>query len=445
MNELNKFKNGQKYLTIVKSVSKNELLTNENVNDEYKALDSCKFVPASGAATRMFTAFYAFLNTSELNESVEHFFTHIEKFAFYSDLKEYISEHKVDVSLVEGKKQVVDFLLNGLNYGNLPKALLKFHLEGEKVNTPIDEHVKEANEYLDKTKEIHFTISNNHEALFNDYTKRFDGIEISYSFQKEETNTLAVDLNNEPFVKGDGEVLYRPGGHGALIANLNEINADMIFIKNIDNVCHDRYLSETVESKKLLASIGYEAKKKVDTFLKAIEDGQCDLEEVKTFIEEYLKIEILADFDLALAKEVLDKPLRVCGVVKNLGEPGGGPYVVQDEKYTSYQICEKAELDLTKAEIVEMLEQSSYFNPVDLVCFVKNYKGEKYDLMNYVNEDRYFISTKSFEGRELKALELPGLWNGAMHNWNTLFVEVPLATFNPVKTVNDLLREKHQG
>jgi len=445
MKELEKFKSGQKYLKIVKAVSKEELLTCDKIDEGYKELNSVKFVPASGAATRMFTAFYEFLNTSEMNDSVQTFFDNNTKFAFYDDILSFIKENDVDCASLEGKKRIVDFMINGLNYGNLPKALIKFHIENDVINTPIDEHVKEADAYLNENKAIHFTISNNHEALFNDYTNKFDDVNISYSFQKEETNTLAVDQNNEPFVKGNGEVLYRPGGHGALIANLNDIEADLVFIKNIDNVCHDNHLNVTVDHKKRLASIGYDAKTKVDAYLKAIEANDYDLSEIKTFIEEFLKIQITAPFDLVLAKEILDKPLRVCGVVKNQGEPGGGPYVIQDEKYTSYQICEKAELDLTQPEVKEMLDHSNYFNPVDLVCFVKRFDGSKYDLMNYVNDDRYFISNKTFEGRDLKALELPGLWNGAMHNWNTLFVEVPLETFNPVKTVNDLLRDKHQG
>lgn len=445
MKELDNFTKGQKYLTIVRSVSKDDLVKNAELKDDYLALSSVKFVPASGAATRMFTAFYEFLNTKEFNDSVNIFFDNIDRFAFYSDLKIFIDKNDVNCETLDGKLKVIDYLLYGLKYGALPKALIKFHINNGDVTKSIDEHVKEAHNYLDDKKQIHFTISKDHEELFNEYTKKFTDVQISYSFQKEETNQIAVDFDNKPFIKDNGEILYRPGGHGALIANLNDIDADVIFIKNIDNVCHDNYLEETIDNKKLLASIGYEIKAKVSNYLKSIEHGTYNLDEIKSFIEQCLKINLLVDFDVEIAKEILDKPLRVCGVVKNEGEPGGGPYIVEDEKYTSLQICEKAELDLENPSVKEMFDTSNYFNPVDLVCFVRDHNGIKFDLMKYVNKDRYFISNKSFEGRALKAIELPGLWNGAMHNWNTIFVEVPLATFNPVKTVNDLLREKHQG
>ena len=315
--------------------------------------------------------------------------------------------------------------------------------------TPIDEHIFEGEQYLDEEDvNLHFTITEEHEAMFNEYVepllKKNEHLEITYSFQKPETNTLAVDMENKPFKLKNGETFYRPGGHGALLHNLNDIDADIIFIKNVDNVCHRSQIDDTIHSKKELASLGVETKKKIDGYIEDLLSDTYDLDEINTFINDTLTIH----FKEALTKEkaltFLNRPLRVCGMVKNLGEPGGGPFVVDNGKYTDLQICEKSEIDLGDEEKVEILNNSEFFNPVDLVCFVKDHKGEKFDLSQYANEGRYFISEKTHEGRPLKALEHPGLWNGAMDNWNTLFVEVPITTFNPVKNVNDLLRKGHR-
>ena len=442
---IEKFKSGQQYTKIVKAVTGDELTKIDSYNEEYRKMDCVKFVPASGAATRMFQNLYKYMEDLQETDFIKIFFDNLDAFAFYDDLKPYITDF--DDSSSESRVKLLESLLtSGLGYGKLPKALLKVHKEGRNCVTPIDEHVYEAQQYLNPDKRrLHFTISKEHEALFCEYIKDYvhQGLEITYSFQKKETDTPAVNPDNTPFLLSDGQPLYRPGGHGALIENLNDIYADVIFIKNIDNVCHRDFVGQTIEWKKRLASIGYAVKAKIDRYLKLIHEGKYDLGELRDFIECELNVKFKDGMDIIAANKILDRPFRVCGVVANQGEPGGGPFVVDNGSYSDLQICETAELDLANDAIKSILDGAAYFNPVDIVCFVRDYKGDKYDLSQYVNEDRYFISKKSYEGRELKALELPGLWNGAMHHWNTVFVEVPEITFNPIKTVNDLLKKGH--
>lgn len=442
---ISKFKKGTQYVNIASAVTKEELTSTNTVSEDYFNKKCIKFIPASGAATRMFKSLYEFLDSEEETDFVHVFFDNLEKFAFY-DLLEL---RGLDKNKLEDRVTIVEKVLNSeLNYGQLPKALIKMHTYENQTTTPIDEHIYEGESYLDSNLvNLHFTISKEHEDLFNKYVESAlegkNNISITYSFQKKETDTLAVDMNNEPFVLDNGEVLYRAGGHGALIENLNDLDGDIIFIKNIDNVCHRDHSKDTIDSKKMLASVGLEVKEQIDAYIKAILDNDYDLSEIKSFINSTLNITFKSDFTKETALKILDRPLRVCGVVKNQGEPGGGPFVVDNGDYLDLQICEKAEIDLNNPEHLEILNASQFFNPVDLVCFVKNYEDKKYNLLDYINTDRYFISEKTYKGRKLKALEHPGLWNGAMHNWNTLFVEVPLLTFNPVKTVNDLLREGH--
>lgn len=350
---------------------------------------------------------------------------------------------------IKFKFSIKHFLNNEMHYGNLPKAFLKFHRYGSEVSTPIDEHIYEGEHYLNPDNvNLHFTISPEYEEQFNEYVEKAiegkNNINISYSFQKEKTNTMAVDMNNEPFKMNNGEILYRPGGHGSIIESLNDLNEDIIFIKNIDNVCHQSRAAETIESKRMLASIGVDVKQQIDQYVLDLLSDTYNLTEISVFISETLHIKLKREMTKEDALAFLNRPLRVCGVVKNEGAPGGGPYVVDNGDYLDLQICETSEINMNNPEQVEILNNSEYFNPVDLVCFVKDYKGDKFNLLNFVNEDRYFITEKTYEGRPLKALEHPGLWNGAMHHWNTLFVEVPLSTFNPVKTVNDLLGEGHR-
>lgn len=443
---LKKFKRGTQYVNIVSAVGENELTNVNNFTDEYIHNKCVKFIPASGAATRMFKNLYEFLDNKNYTEYIKCFFDHLEEFAFYEDIKEFLKLNHIDHSTIEGQVEIIDIILeNKLNYGNLPKALIKMHAYGEYSATPIDEHIYEGKRYMD-TVNLHFTISEAHERLFLKYIEsRSQNIHITHSFQKKHTDTLAVDMDNEPFLFDNGEVLYRAGGHGALIENLNDLDADIIFIKNIDNVCHRDHVEDTIHSKKMLASIGLEVKNCIDGYIKQIQSGKYDLSEIKLFIKETLNITFKVELTVEKALNLLNRPLRVCGVVKNQGEPGGGPFVVDNGDYLDLQICEKAEINIMDESYKKIFNDSKYFNPVDLVCFTKDYKGEKYNLMNFINEERYFISEKTFKGRKLKALEHPGLWNGAMHHWNTLFVEVPLLTFNPVKMVNDLLREGHVG
>lgn len=447
---IEKFQQGTKYVNVVSAITSQDLTQSDRISDDYLEKKCIKFIPASGAATRMFKDLYRCVDENESNDSVKHFIDHIEGFAFYDDLKKVVSD-KLNLGLLQDQIKLISILLEeGLSYGSLPKGLLKFHKYDNEIVTPIDEHIFEGEHYIKQDSiKLHFTISKEHESLFNAYVKGAikdkPSIEITYSFQKKETDTLAVDMDNQPFKLEDGSVLYRAGGHGSLIENLNDIDADIIFIKNIDNVCHRDMVSETINTKKMLASIGNTIKDQVDVYVKRLLEDTYDISEIETFIKETLKIRLKDVLTKEFALKLLNRPLRVCGVVKNQGEPGGGPFVVDNGSHKDFQICETVELDPNNKEQMSILSASAFFNPVDLVCFVKDYQGQKFDLRDFINEDRYFISEKTFKGRKLKALEHPGLWNGAMHNWNTIFVEVPLNTFNPVKTVNDLLRQGHQA
>ena len=277
---------------------------------------------------------------------------------------------------------------------------------------------------------------------------------ISFSEQKPSTDTVAADMENKPFRDKDCKLLFRPGGHGALIENLNDLDADIVFIKNIDNVVPDRLKADTVTYKKLLAGVLVTLQKQAFEYLELLDGGHYShdqLEEIIRFVQRDLRcrradLKQLEDADLVIyLRKKLNRPMRVCGMVKNVGEPGGGPFLAYNPDGTvSLQILESSQIDMKDPEKKAMFEQGTHFNPVDLVCAVRDYKGNKFNLLNYVDKATGFISYKSKGGKELKALELPGLWNGSMSDWNTVFVEVPLSTFNPVKTVNDLLREQHQ-
>jgi len=445
-----KFKKGNQYVSIVAAVSKNELTELNDIEIDLNAYTMAKFIPASGAATRMFKHLYAYLDNQTNTDFVDQFFDHLEEFAFYDELRTHIDLEQMDLSDTENRVKVIETLLNHkMNYGALPKALIDFHKYEDRVTTPIDEHIYEGELYLRaEDVNLHFTISEEHEELFNAYVQEATAdkphVHVTYSFQKKRTDTLAVDLNNEAFRVKNGEILYRPGGHGALLDNLNNLEEDIIFIKNIDNICHQSQIEDTIQSKKKLAVIGIQVKEQIDSYMKDLLADDYDLAEIAEFIQETLNIMLKTKLTKEKALAFLNRPLRVCGVVKNEGEPGGGPYVVDNGNYLDLQICEKAEINLKDAEQAEILNMAEFFNPVDLVCFTKDYKGEKFDLLNFANEERYFISEKTYKGQPLKSIEHPGLWNGAMHLWSTIFVEVPLSTFNPVKTVNDLLEIGHQ-
>lgn len=448
--DMEKFKHGNKYVDIVHSVTAEELTSVEGVNEDYTNHKCLKFIPASGAATRMFKDLYTYLEDRVETPFIHRFFDDLHHFAFYNDLVGKGKKVDADEFDQAEKLKIVESLLTSkLKYGNFPKALIKMHAYEDARATPIDEHIFEGEQYLaSDTVDLHFTIAPEHEGMFKDYISRIiedkPHVTISYSFQKEETNTPAADMDNEPFLIDNGKVLYRPGGHGSLLENLNDLDADILFIKNIDNVCHRSQVEETIMSKKELASVGLEVKKQIDSYIRDIEADDFDLNEIETFMKETLNISLKKELTKEWALYFLNRPLRVCGMVKNSGEPGGGPFVVDNGDYLDLQICEKSEIDLNDQQKLEILNSSQFFNPVDLVCFVKDYNGQKFNLNDYRKEDRYFITEKSYKGRPLKALEHPGLWNGSMHHWNTLFVEVPESTFNPVKNVNDLLREGHQ-
>ena len=443
--------------------------------DEYcKAGNSVvKFVPASGAASRMFKDLFSFLDgESEVPATAfeKKFFDNIEKFAFYKELDAACTKNSgasIAALIADGKYKAVVFNLldaSGLNYGALPKGLLRFHNYPTTERTPVEEHFAEGAMYanMDGKVRLHFTVSPSHRALFEklvaekkpEFEKMF-GVEydITFSEQKQSTDTIAVDADNNPF-RENGELLFRPGGHGALIENLNDIESDIVFIKNIDNVVPDRLKADTVTYKKLIAGVLVSLQKQAFEYLRLIDSGKythAQIEEIIRFVQQKLycrsnEIKHLEDCDLVIyLRKKLNRPMRVCGMVKNVGEPGGGPFLAYNSDGTvSLQILESSQIDMSDAKAKEMFEKGTHFNPVDLVCAVKNYKGEKFNLPDYVDPATGFISHKSKNGRELKAMELPGLWNGAMSDWNTIFVEVPLVTFNPVKTVNDLLREVHQ-
>ena len=436
--------------------------------------DVVKFVPASGAASRMFKDLFAFLEAPydvPTTDFEKHFFKHIRKFAFREELCAKCRQNegkKIRVLLDEGNyKAVVRNLLgsNGLNYGQLPKGLLLFHNYEDGPRTPMEEHLVEAALYAssDGKARVHFTVSHDHLPLFRQkveekvqyYAEKFGvSYDISFSEQKPSTDTIAANPDNTPFRNEDGSLLFRPGGHGALIQNLNDIDADIVFVKNIDNVVPDRLKGDTVAYKNLLAGILVEKQQKAFSYLRLLDTGAYSHEQVLEiihFVQDELccrreDIKQLEDAELvSYLRRKLNRPMRVCGVVKNVGEPGGGPFLAYCQDGTvSPQILESSQIDKSNSEYMRMFTEGTHFNPVDLVCALKDYQGRPFHLPDYVDASTGFISSKSKSGRELKALELPGLWNGAMSDWSTIFVEVPLSTFNPVKTVNDLLRDQHQ-
>ena len=484
-NQLNEFKTGFPFLRLeaAASVEHGIVATTDESREkyeksweQYKAAGKkvVKFVPASGAASRMFKDMFAFVDADydkPTTDFEKKYFDNITKFAFYDELNETCVKNEgkdIPTLIAEGNYKAVAAQMlkaEGLNYGQLPKGMLLFHKYAEGPRTPMEEHLVEAALYAASNGEanIHFTVSHEHMPFFQKkvadkadfYAKKY-GVkyDISFSEQKPSTDTIAANPDNTPFRNADGSLLFRPGGHGALIENLNEIDADVIFIKNIDNVVPDRLKGDTVTYKQVIAGVLVTLQQKAFEYLRLLDAGTYNhdkLEEMIRFVQQDLccrkaDIKNLEDADLVIyLREKLNRPMRVCGVVKNVGEPGGGPFLTYNQDGTvSLQILESSQIDKNNAEYMEMFTKGTHFNPVDLVCAVKDYKGQPFNLPDFVDRTTGFISSKSKNGKELKALELPGLWNGAMSNWNTVFVEVPLATFNPVKTVNDLLREQHQ-
>lgn len=438
--------------------------------EDYKAAGKriVKFVPASGAASRMFKNMFAFVDADydvPTTDFEKKYFDEIEKFAFYEALDAVCVKNEgkgIKALMAEEKyKAVAANMLkaDGLNYGQLPKGMLLFHKYAEGSRTPMEEHLVEGALYAASNGEahIHFTVSHDHLAFFKaKVAEKADGFaqkygikyDITFSEQKPSTDTVAANPDNTPFREADGSLLFRPGGHGALIENLNEIEADVIFIKNIDNVVPDRLKPETVEWKQVIAGVLVSLQKQAFEYLRVLDNNPSDAQiaQIAKFVEKNLCTNPKGQkVDADYLRKKLNRPMRVCGVVKNVGEPGGGPFLTYNQDGTvSLQILESSQIDTNNAEYMKMFTQGTHFNPVDLVCAVKDYKGQPFNLPDFVDKTTGFISSKSKGGKELKALELPGLWNGAMSDWSTIFVEVPLGTFNPVKTVNDLLRDQHQ-
>ncbi len=427
----------------------------------------CKFVPASGAASRMFKDMFAGLDQLESGADLPpeapgaRLSARIKDFAFYDEALFGQPEDSAAYRRKTLRKLLGE---DGLAYGAKPKGVLKFHRYPDEVRTAIAEHLVEAQAYMrdpDGTCRLVVTISPEHRALFEAavaevqpvYEKRY-GVhyDITFTYQDKATDTVAVDEDDEPFRTADGSLLFRPAGHGALIHNLNQVDAELVSIKNIDNVAHEKLLETTSFYKQVLAGEALRLRDRIFGYLKKLDEGPAAsvLEEAEAFLRTELCIELpsgLSEEERArLLRAKLDRPIRVCGMVRNEGEPGGGPYItVGPDGGTSLQILESVQINPDDPEATGAMAGATHFNPVDLVCILRNYKGGRFDLLQHVDKEAGFISRKSYQGRALKALELPGLWNGAMSDWNTLFVEVPAETFNPVKVVLDLLRPAHQG
>ena len=455
--QIENFRKGFPYLKIVRAAAAGDgvlVMSDEQItqaearyNDAAANIKVVKFVPASGAATRMFKELFEYVNDDKRTPGIDKLLDNIEKFAFWPELSKYIMPDSPDEEIVES------IVKTGLCYGSKPKGLVTFHSYPEGNRKAVEEHLVEGALYARSGDEvyIHFTVSSEHMGGFWDvlgatqpyYEERF-GVKynVSFSVQKPSTDTIAVNPDNTPFRTDEGKLLFRPAGHGALIENLNDIDADIIFVKNIDNVTTDERRGDTVKYKKALAGLLLELQEQAFEYLKVLEVGGADLEPIAKFVEEKLCVKLPEDYNTELLKAVLNRPIRVCGVVRNQGEPGGGPFWVDGGDGTeSLQIAEASQI---APEDMHLMKSATHFNPVDLVCGVKDSRGGKSDLTQYTDPSTGFISSKSSGGRDLRAQELPGLWNGAMAKWNTVLVEVPITTFSPGKVVQDLLRPEHQ-
>ena len=493
--QITDFTHGFPFINLVRAATEDDgivILSESKVDELVRHFDAeknkfelLKFVPASGAASRMFKHLFEFIQTfdgspesilkvesgSDYN-SIGYFFEHLRSFAFYEELCEAIRSKSMDINdLIVSKRydEIVKILLldEGMGYGNLPKALLRFNAYPDGNRLAVEEHLVEAAHYStdeDGIAKVHFTISTEHRIKFEEaiqkVTKKYEETfnvkyEISYSEQKPSTDTIAVDLENYPFRNDDQSLLFRPGGHGALIENLNDLTEEIIFIKNIDNIVPDHLREQTYIYKKAIGGLLIMLQNETFEFLDLLDDGfvtKDEIAEIRAFASKKLMINIPESFEALSEIEqveslylLLNRPIRICGMVKNEGEPGGGPFWIKNSHgEISLQIVESSQMDLKKESQMKIVTHATHFNPVDLVCGVFNFRGEKFNLPDFVDHETGFISVKSKDGRSLKALELPGLWNGAMADWITVFVETPIITFNPVKTVNDLLRPQHQ-
>ncbi len=485
--QLKRFETGFPYLELQSTARVGDGIMSLNSDEEEQAIarwhqyladggDVSKFVPASGAASRMFKALFAFADgdtdTPKSGSDVDKLIADIDRLPFVEELESATRNlYGMGVSQLIGAHRLRDLIAaiikpEGMNYGNLPKGLLTFHRYADgSTRTPLEEQLVEGAQTATSATgnvKLHFTVSSDHRDLFKkklsetlpEVEKKMGvKFDVSMSEQMPSTDTVAVNLDNTPF-RENGNLVFRPGGHGALIRNLNDIDSTVVFIKNIDNVVPDNRREATLRYKKILAGILIEVHDRIALYLDMLSSGNYTIEDIRrmiAFMHDTLnirdpKMKQFEDAELALyIKDKLNRPIRVCGMVRNEGEPGGGPYIARnaDGSY-SPQILESTQIDPENDSYKEMVSTATHSNPVDLVCYIKDVNGEKFDLPAHVDHDTGFISSKSLHGRDLKALELPGLWNGAMSDWNTVFVEVPVATFNPVKTVNDLLRAAHQ-
>lgn len=487
------FKNGIPKTTLEKpatvkngilAISNDEAIYYANFFDQKKeTLKLQKFVPASGAASRMFKFLTEFLNEFKVNEETLNayinrkkcsampvFMIGLEKFPFFKEVlnatKSQYSDYQKQTKDVRVYLFVKTLLgASHFDFASKPKGILPFHEYSDHIATPIEEHLNESGFYAASkgVSNLHFTISEEHqdafEKIISDVKEKVENasetkINIDFSYQHKSTDTIASDINGEPFRLENGQLFFRPGGHGALIQNLNDLNGDVIFIKNIDNVIQN-HISEISLYKKALGGILVEIQEKIFFYLKELESERANkelIDEVVDFAKNKIHCPVISDFSkytkeskIEHLQELLNRPIRVCGMVKNEGEPGGGPFWVRGEKGNlSLQIVESSQVDLQNPLQAKIMAQSTHFNPVDLVCGVKDYKNDKFDLTQFIDHNSGFIAEKTKNGKNIKAYELPGLWNGAMASWITIFVEVPLITFNPVKTVNDLLKPAHQ-
>ncbi len=479
-NQLENFKKGFPYVEISSSagIGNGILAVDNQMIDKYEKIyhnlskkkTITKFVPASGAATRMFKEIFSFLDqeNDDINPYIKESIDGLRRFAFYSQLGSTLKKHNYNIEeLIEKQdfKTIFRFLIHrdGLNYGDLPKALLSFHRYGSEIRTALEEHFVEGINYGrqdDETINLHFTISPEHregfeaeiDRLIKKYKKEY-GVEfrVGLSEQKPKTDTIAIYKDGSIAKNQDGSLTFRPAGHGALLENLNEIESDIIFIKNIDNISVDRIKSNTYSYKKLIAGLLLDIQEKIFSIIRSIKDDEInsDLEARIRKIKDIIHIDI--DFNKLDKQEyreeiigLLDRPIRVCAMVKNEGEPGGGPFWVKKDGKTRLAIVEGAEIDLNSESQKKIFDSSTHFNPVDLVCAVRNHRGERFNLIDFRDENQGLITNKSLAGREIIAQELPGLWNGSMADWISVFVEIPIDCFSPVKGINDLLREEHQ-
>ncbi|MGC1203367.1 MAG: DUF4301 family protein [Flavobacteriaceae bacterium] len=492
--QVNRIKNGMSYSNLVSAATIGKGIASYNdkqTQDYIKLYESkqndvniVKFVPASGAASRMFKFLFQFLNNYNPNETIvayaertgntliNTFVSGLKDFPFYENVINKAKELNPNFDNLNKDEVVLEFvktMLNedALNYSFFPKGLLPFHKYTDGSVTAFREHLLESTLYASSNQKanLHFTVSEKHHKYFNSelekIKKSFEAktnttFNVSFSYQKEETETLALTTNNEIYRNEDGSILFRPAGHGALLENLNDLDNDIVFIKNIDNmVVYDRNKKVSVY-KKLVAGVLLEVQEQAFSFLHQLDGAsvsEADMLAMASFLSKKMNVYINDEFDdlssdkkKAYLKDKLNRPIRACGMVKNQGEPGGGPFWVKDYiGEISLQIVEFAQIDIDNEKQADIVKNATHFNPTDLVCGIKNYKGETFDLMNYVDPEAAFITMKTQNGTDIQALELPGLWNGSMAFWNSIFVEIPVETFNPVKTVNDLLKPVHQA